>query len=77
LIPESPEIEYIIIDEEKLSTKREGCMATMLEKDLLEGEESMLDFSMFQTEVMLQLGLKIVEDLVNECTIDCVLIFFK
>ena len=38
----------------------------MLEKDLLEGEEAMIDFGMEQTEVRIQLGVLLTDILVEE-----------
>jgi hypothetical protein len=37
-IPESPEIENVVIEEEKITHFRDARVAVMLEKDLLENE---------------------------------------
>jgi hypothetical protein len=59
-------MENIAIEEEQINHIRESRIALMLEKDLLESEEYMLDFSMEQTEIKLQVGGRVVEELVGE-----------
>ena len=62
-IPESPDIGDVVIDEEQINHIRETRMALMLEKDLLEGEEGMLDSVIEQSEIKLQLGRIILDEL--------------
>ena len=56
----------MVVDEEQINHIRETRIALMLEKDLLEGEEAMIDFGMEQTEVRIQLGVLLTDILVEE-----------
>jgi hypothetical protein len=76
-IPESPDMENVVIEEEQINHIRETRVALMLERDLLESEEAMLDFREEQTEVELQLAVKLEEEIIREFIRESESVFFK